>query len=296
MKKRLLSILLVLVMALSVLPTAAFAEEGVENLPACICETACTAEEMNKDCPVCGAEGALPENCAKYVEPADDVPTQPEGEPVAAYAEDGALEVSTAEELTAAVSAGGSIRMMANITVNGDLEVKNPVTLDLNNYELKATNIWIRSEFTAVNGTIGVPVINTSNGGVIKGGTFSGAVDNHYVISGGTFLGEVRNSNLITFSSSPGLPQARITGGDFYGEVINGSGDNSTTFSGTISGGNFYDKVANINYGMITGGSFYGEVVNNAQRTSSKGNSYGCITGGTFYKGLTDNSTGEDIV
>jgi len=68
MKKRLLSILLVLVMALSVLPTAAFAEDGGENLPACICETACTAEEMNIDCPVCGAEGAQPENCALYAE------------------------------------------------------------------------------------------------------------------------------------------------------------------------------------------------------------------------------------
>ena len=42
MEKRLLSILLVLIMALSVLPTAAFAEDGGENLPACICETACT--------------------------------------------------------------------------------------------------------------------------------------------------------------------------------------------------------------------------------------------------------------
>ena len=54
MKQRLLSILLVLIMALSVLPTAAFAEDGGENLPACICETACTAEEMNIVCPVCG--------------------------------------------------------------------------------------------------------------------------------------------------------------------------------------------------------------------------------------------------
>lgn len=60
MEKRLLSILLVLIMALSVLPTAAFAEDGGENLPACICETACTAEEMNIDCPGCGAEGAQP--------------------------------------------------------------------------------------------------------------------------------------------------------------------------------------------------------------------------------------------
>ena len=46
-KKRLLSILLVRVMALSVLLTAAFAEDGGENMPECICETACTAEEMN---------------------------------------------------------------------------------------------------------------------------------------------------------------------------------------------------------------------------------------------------------
>ena len=68
MEKRLLSILLVLIMALSVLPTAAFAEDGGENLPACICETACTAEEMNKGCPVCGAEGAQMENCALYAE------------------------------------------------------------------------------------------------------------------------------------------------------------------------------------------------------------------------------------
>ena len=68
MEKRLLSILLVLIMALSVLPTTAFAEDGGENLPACICETACTAEEMNEGCPVCGAEGAQMENCALYAE------------------------------------------------------------------------------------------------------------------------------------------------------------------------------------------------------------------------------------
>ena len=58
-------------MALSVLPTAAFAEDGGENLPACICETACTAEEMNIACPGCGAEGAQPENCALYTKVPD---------------------------------------------------------------------------------------------------------------------------------------------------------------------------------------------------------------------------------
>ena len=342
MKKRLLSILLMCCMVLTLLPTAAFAEGsteeplvctcetactaesmnancsvcgvedalpescgkyvkpadeavtppegGVENGPVCTCETACTAETMNADCPVCGAEGASVENCVKYVKPADDVPTQPEGEPV--VLNDGAREVSSAEELIAAVSAGGNIKMMDDITINGDLTIKGPVMLDLNNHELKATRIEINSEFTATGGTINDWVDITSAGGVIKGGTFSGTVVNNNVISGGTFRGTVGNCNLISSRPTSGMPQARITGGDFYGEVTNGP-VNEGNASGTISGGSFYGKVTNTCFGMISGGSFYGEVVNNAQRTFLNGIPYGCITGGTFYKGLTDNSTGD---
>ena len=78
MKKRLLSILLVFVIVLSTLPIQAFAEDGGEAAPVCICETACTAEAMNEDCPVCGAEGAHLHDCAKYVKPADDAVTQSE--------------------------------------------------------------------------------------------------------------------------------------------------------------------------------------------------------------------------
>ena len=78
MKKRLLSILLVFVMVLSTLPIPAFAEDGGEAAPVCICETACRSEDMNEDCPVCGAEGAHLHDCAKYVKPADDAVTQSE--------------------------------------------------------------------------------------------------------------------------------------------------------------------------------------------------------------------------
>ena len=63
MKKRLLSILLMCCMVLTLLPTAAFAEGGTEESSACTCETACTVESMNTDCPVCGAEEADLENC-----------------------------------------------------------------------------------------------------------------------------------------------------------------------------------------------------------------------------------------
>ena len=69
MKKRILSILLLCCMVLTLLPTAAFAEDNTEELPVCTCETACMAESMNDDCSVCGAEGASAENCAKYAAP-----------------------------------------------------------------------------------------------------------------------------------------------------------------------------------------------------------------------------------
>ena len=108
MKKRLLSILLVLVMALSVLPTAAFAEDGGENLPACICETACTAEEMNKDCPVCGAEGAQPENCALYAEVPDADDPAPENKDDGAFEEDGTPEGGEASVLAPQLAEGGA--------------------------------------------------------------------------------------------------------------------------------------------------------------------------------------------
>ena len=78
MKKQIVSTLLALCMLLCLMPTAAFAEESTETPPECSCETACTAESMNKDCPVCGAEDALPENCEKCAPPADDAAAQPE--------------------------------------------------------------------------------------------------------------------------------------------------------------------------------------------------------------------------
>ncbi len=70
MKKRLLSVLLLLCMLLTLLPTAAFAEEAHEHVYeeafACICTVECTEENRNADCPACGAEDARPEDCALY--------------------------------------------------------------------------------------------------------------------------------------------------------------------------------------------------------------------------------------
>ncbi|WP_417399178.1 hypothetical protein [Hominenteromicrobium sp.] len=167
MKKRLFSILLALCMVLCFVPTTAFAESETEEPPVCCCETACTAEAMNADCPICGAEGALPENCAKCAQPADDAAVQPEGEvsdpqpegevsdpqpegkvsdpqPETALTSliggnETAKDVSTAEELTAAIADVNfdTVRLAGDISISSTLTVNRTVTLDLNGHVLK---------------------------------------------------------------------------------------------------------------------------------------------------------------
>ena len=134
---------------------AAQLKDSADNPPVCSCETACTAESMNTDCLVCGAEGALPENCAKYAQPADNAAAQPEGEvsdpqPEAALtaligevatpaAGETVKEVSTADELTAAFADTNvnTVKLAANIDISSSLTVNRIVTLDLNGYVLK---------------------------------------------------------------------------------------------------------------------------------------------------------------
>ena len=181
MKKRIFSTLLALCMLLCLMPTAAFAEESTETPPACSCETACTVENMNKDCPVCGAEGASAENCAKYIKPADDAAVQPEGEvsdpqPETALmalsgagetpAASGAVtEVSTADELTAAVdSAVDTVKLTGDISISNSLTVKRTVTLDLNGHVLKYESANKGSVIVVENGgQLTIEDSNTSN-------------------------------------------------------------------------------------------------------------------------------------
>ena len=156
MKKRIFSTLLALCMLLCLMPTAAFAEESTET-PPCSCKTACTAESMNTDCPVCGAEGALPEDCAKCAQPADDAAVQPEGEvsdpqPETALtalsgagetpAASGAVtEVGNESDLTAAIANSNvnTVKLAADISISSSLTVTRTVTLDLNGHVLQMT-------------------------------------------------------------------------------------------------------------------------------------------------------------
>lgn len=89
-----LACLLAAIMVLTTLPAGALAAEGdispANDTPVCNCETACPEGGMNAECPVCGVDGALPENCGQYQTP----------EPTAAEQVQTLIDVlPTAEEL-----------------------------------------------------------------------------------------------------------------------------------------------------------------------------------------------------
>ena len=97
MRKRILSLLLCCVMLIGLLPTTAFAEEPL----VCSCETACTADNMNTECPVCGAENAIPQNCGQYI-PVEDR-TGENGSTERADDPNGPTELSAADQVQAMI-------------------------------------------------------------------------------------------------------------------------------------------------------------------------------------------------
>ena len=73
MRKRMLSILLSLCMLFSLAPASVFAQDELEEIDECICETQCSEESINNDCPVCSKEGATLEDCGLYVPVIEEV-------------------------------------------------------------------------------------------------------------------------------------------------------------------------------------------------------------------------------
>ena len=287
MKKRLLSILLMCCMVLTLLPTAAFAEGSEEELPVCTCETSCTVESMNDDCPVCGAEGASAENCAKYIKPADDAAVQPEGEvsdpqPKTALTaliggSETAKDVSTAEELTAAIADVNfdTVRLASDINIDTTLTVNRTVTLDLNGHVLKYESANKGSVIVVDGGgQLTIEDSNTSNlshrfkpngklwvldetsgaetvtGGVITGGTGYPILlyDSYYYYYGGG-----------VYIASGG--QLTMTGGNIIGcSATYGGGvctDSEQTVKFSMSGGSIAGCVASdIGGGVRASGTF----------------------------------------
>lgn len=184
MKRRLLATFLSLCLLVGLLPTVALAtdeELGGNPSPVCSCEVLCTAEAVNAACPVCRLDYTA---CAYTVsmeseeesirKPAEEpelpltdlTPAEPVKEESAAansLSDSGML--STPDDLTAAVSAGGSYTLANDIvleekpdtpdaqaTFNVSFTINADITIDLNGHSIygntQDTVIKVPSETT----------------------------------------------------------------------------------------------------------------------------------------------------
>ena len=277
MKRRIVSVLMALVMALSLLPVQALAEDAAVGEPVTEIEQ---AEQTGK-----GEEPGDPEEqTGEGEEPGDPEEEQEPGEPEEPVREfvqgEAQLTVSTAAmaagtagertvpgDIYKALSVGGSLKLLNDVEYSGSMDVAFDLVIDLNGYVLKMNGIkvekgvhltikdsrsdavhkftpnddglWVRDE---QNGT------KTVKGGVIYGGTgsssgtsvYGGGV---YVVGGGRFTME--GGNIVGCTASTTF-QAR-GGGVFVAEkgtftMSGGSIAGCTTVGGRSYGGGIYNE------------------------------------------------------
>ena len=273
MKRRIVSVLMALVMALSLLPVQALAEDAAVGEPVTEIEQ---AEQTGK-----GEEPGDPEEqTGKGEEPGDpeeeQEPEEPE-EPVREFVQGEAqLTVSTAAmaagtagertvpgDIYKALSVGGSLKLLNDVEYSGSMDVAFDLVIDLNGYVLKMTGIkvengvhltikdsrsdavhkftpnddglWVRDE---QNGT------KIVKGGVIYGGSAEkgGGV---YVAGGGTFT--MTGGNIVGCMATASATFHARGGGVFVADsgTFNMSGGSITgcTTVGVYSyGGGIYNE------------------------------------------------------
>ena len=277
MKRRIVSVLMALVMALSLLPVQALAEDAAVGEPVTEIKQ---AEQTGE-----GEEPGDPEEqTGEGEEPGDPEEEQEPGEPeepvrefvqgeaqltvsTAAMAAGTAGETTELADIHIALSVGGSLKLLNDVEYSGSMDVAFDLVIDLNGYVLKMNGIkvenggsltiidsdpqkehkftpnddglWVRDE---QNGT------KTVKGGVIYGGTgssigtsvYGGGV---YVVGGGRFTME--GGNIVGCTASTTF-QAR-GGGVFVAEkgtftMSGGSIAGCTTVGGRSYGGGIYNE------------------------------------------------------
>ena len=160
MKKRLLSILLMCCMVLTLLPTTAFAEESTETPPVCSCETACTADNMNTECPVCGAENAIPQNCGQYI-PVEDR-TGENGSTEGADDPNGPIELSAADQVQAMIDGLPNAEEITEDNaeeVKAQLEAIDEAKAQLSDEETDELDMTRYAEAAAALGALAAPML-----------------------------------------------------------------------------------------------------------------------------------------
>ena len=160
MKKRIFSTLLALCMLLCLMPTAAFAEESTETPPVCSCETACTTDNMNRECPVCGAENAIPQNCGQYI-PVEDR-TGENGSTERADDSNGSIELSAADQVQAMIDGLPNAEEITEDNaeeVKAQLEAIDEAKEKLSDEEIDELDMTRYAEAAAALGALAAPML-----------------------------------------------------------------------------------------------------------------------------------------
>ena len=228
----------------------------------CTCETLCTGEEINGDCPVCSAEGAELDKVCGGAAPMLPVTVLAAGEHDS--------HSNNWMEFTAGTTtlSGGSYYLSGDVEYSGteSITVSGEVILCLNDHKLD-----LKGRRISVGSGASFTLCDCSTGGVLTGGSDSarngGGV---YVAGGGTFT---------------------MTGGSIAGNTAAAGGgvyvDEGGTF--TMAGGSINNNKATSGGGggvMVNLGTFTlsgGSITGNATNDETYGSGGGVCLYGTFY-------------
>lgn len=257
MKRRIVSVLMALVMALSLLPVQALAEDAAVGEPVTEIEQ---AEQIGE-----GEEPGDPEEQepGEPEEPAREF-VQGEGELKASAAAMGTAGETTApEDIYAALVAGGSLKLLNDVEYSGSMDVAFDLVIDLNGYVLKMSGIKVEkgvhltikdsrpdAEHKFTPNTDGLWVLDEQNGTkIVKGGViYGGSAEKGggvYVAGGGTFT--MTGGNIVGCMATASATFHARGGGVFVADsgTFNMSGGSITgcTTVGVYSyGGGIYNE------------------------------------------------------
>ena len=200
MKKRIFSTLLALCMLLCLMPTAAFAEESTETPPVCSCETACTTDNMNKECPVCGAENAIPQNCGQYI-PVEDR-TGENGSTEGADDPNGPTELSAADQVQAMIDGLPNAEEITEDNaeeVKAQLEAIDEAKAQLSDEEIDELDMTRYAKAAAALGALAAPMLLAND-----------SPDEQFSLApGGTYYFDLSGEN-IPGTANGSLPDASL--------------------------------------------------------------------------------------
>ena len=162
MNKRFFSLLAAFALCLTLIPTTAFAddEKRGEDVSPCSCETACTADNMNKECPVCGAENAIPQNCGQYI-PVEDR-TGENGSTERADDPNGPIELSAADQVQAMIDGLPNAEEITEDNaeeVKAQLEAIDEAKEKLSDEEIDELDMTRYAEAAAALGALAAPML-----------------------------------------------------------------------------------------------------------------------------------------